>query len=208
MGIFDLFLILSVFLVLLGGLGMLVALIARRWCKAGWLGLGLAVYIGGYAALLVGAALLSPQKVLPMHQARCFDDWCASVEQVKLQPSIGDMQAQGVFYVVTVQVSSRAKRVSQRELDAAIYLLDERGKRYDPSPRAQQALEAAGQAGMPLDSRVEAGGSFTYTTVFDLPQGITPPGLVISHGEFPGIIVIGDDQSLLHQPTIMRLSVP
>jgi hypothetical protein len=183
MGIFDLFLIVSVFLVLLGGLGMLVALIARRWCKAGWLGLGLAVYIGGYAALLVGAALLSPQKVLPMHQARCFDDWCASVEQVKLQPSIGDMQAQGVFYVVTVQVSSRAKRVSQRELDAAIYLLDERGK-------------------------VEAGGSFTYTTAFDLPQGITPPGLVISHGEFPGIIVIGDDQSLLHQPTIMRLSVP
>jgi hypothetical protein len=55
---------------------------------------------------------------------------------------------------------------------------------------------------------VEAGGSFTYTAVFDLPSGITKPGLVITHGAFPGAIIIGDPQSLLHKPTIVRLSIP
>ncbi len=76
-------------------------------------------------------------------------------------------------------------------------------KVYRPLP-----LEAAGRAGQPLNSLVEAGGSFTSTAVFDLPHGTTNLGLVITHGAFPGVIIIGDDQSFLHKPTIVRLASP
>lgn len=208
MNIADLLLLGSVFVLLLGLLALLLALITRRWALLRRLLLGLAIYVGLYASLLVGTALLSPQQVLAMHQLRCFDDWCASVEQVEIQPAIGTLQAQGSFYLVTIQVTSQARRISQRALDAAVYLLDDRGQRYDPDPQGQQALVASGRAGQPLNSMVEAGGSFTYTAAFDLPAGATRPGLVISHGAFPGRIIIGDDQSFLHKPTIVPLPIP
>jgi hypothetical protein len=208
MTIFDLVLILSVFVIFLALLGMLIALLTRRWMRLKQLALFVGIYASVYALLLVSLALLSPQQVLAMGQLRCFDDWCASVERVEIQPAIGRVQARGAFYIVTIQVSSRAKRISQRALDAGVYLLDEQGKRYDASIQGQQALEAAGLAGQPLNSLVDAGGSFTTTTVFDLPLSSTQPGLVITHGAFPGIIIIGDDQSFLHKPTIIQLTSP
>jgi cytochrome c biogenesis protein CcdA len=83
MGIFDLVLIFSVFVVLLLLLGMLMALVARRRAVLRRLVLGVVIYVGVYVLLLVSVSLLSPQQVLAMHQQRCFDDWCASVEQVE-----------------------------------------------------------------------------------------------------------------------------
>jgi hypothetical protein len=208
MTIFDLLLILSVFVIFLTLLGMLIALITRRWMRLKQLGLFVGIYVSVYALLLVSLALFSPQQVLAMHQLRCFDDWCASVEMVELQPSIGRVEARGAFYIVTLRVSSRAKRITQRALDAGVYLLDKQGKRYDVSIQGQQALEAAGLAGLPLNSPVDAGASFTSTTVFDLPSNSAQPSLVITHGAFPGIIIIGDDQSFLHKPTIIQLTTP
>ncbi len=208
MSIFDLFFLFSFLLIVSGIVGLLVAILLRRRRLARRLAIGLVIYACVYALLLVGVSLLSSQRVLAMHDVRCFDDWCMAVEQVEQRPAIGTVQAQGSFYLVTLQVSSQAKRIRQRELDTAVYLVDERGVRYDPSPSGQQALEAAGQAGLPLNSWLDAGASFTHTAVFDLPPGATLPGLVISHGAFPGLVIIGDDQSILHKPTIMRLSQP
>ena len=208
MSIFDLFFIISIFLIVSGIVGLLVAIILRRRKLALRLTIGLVIYASVYALLLVGVSLFSPQRVLAMHTVRCFDEWCMAVEQVEQRPAIGVVQAQGSFYLVTLQVSSQAKRIRQRELDTAVFLLDERGVRYDPSPSGQQALEAAGQAGQPLNSWLDAGASFTHTAVFDLPPDVTQPGLVISHSVFPGSIIIGEDQSILHKPTIMRLSQP
>src|SRR5512146_53425 len=168
MNISDLIFLFSVLAILFGVLALLISLATRRGRLARRLGLGLVIYVGMYALLLVGFSLASPQRVLEMHQLRCFDDWCASVEQVKRQPAIGAVQAHsGSFYLVTLQVTSQARRISQRALDAGVYLLDGSGSRYDPSPEGQRALEAAGQAGQPLNSLVNANGSFTYTAAFD-----------------------------------------
>jgi hypothetical protein len=208
MTIFDLFLIFSVFIICVALLGMLIALVMHRWVMLKRLALAVAIYLSIYALLLVGFALLSPQQVLAMHQLRCFDDWCASVERVAHEPAIGPVQAQGAFYLVTVQISSQAKRVSQRALDAGVYLLDEQGKRYDPSIQGQQALEAVGLAGEPLNSVVDPGGAFNSTIAFDLPSSSDRPVLVFTHGDFPGRIIIGDDHSFFHKPTIIRLVSP
>jgi hypothetical protein len=144
-----------------------------------------------------------------MHQDRCFDDWCLSVEQVVQQPTIGSapllIRAHGVFDLVTVRISSRARAISQRALDAQVYLLDTRSQRYDTDPSGQQALNASGQGGQPLDSELAPDSSFTHTAVFDLPKGSSHLVLVVTHGLFPDVLVIGSEQSFFHKPTVIQL---
>jgi hypothetical protein len=207
MNIFDLVFLFSVLLIILGLIGFLAALLTRRGRLARRLGTGLVGYVLLYALALVTVSLSSPQHVLAMGEVRCFDEWCAAVQQVRQAPSIGNVKPQQAsFTLVTLQVSSQAKRISQRALDAGVYLLDSSGAHYDISPNAQRALEAAGQAGQPLNSLIDPGGSFSYTAAFDLPAGAKELGLVMAHGAFPGIIVIGDEQSFLHKPTVVKLS--
>jgi hypothetical protein len=115
--------------------------------------------------------------------------------------------ARGEFYLATVRVSSRAKAITQRALDVQVSLLDGSHQRYDPSSSGQQALDAIGQGGQPLSSELAPFGSFTRTVVFDLPKGSSHLALVVTHGLFPDLLVIGSEQSFLHQPTIIELQV-
>ena len=173
--------------------------------------MALGSFLALYAVALLSVSLLSPQHTLAMHQDRCFDDWCLSVEWVIRQSSVGAppmlVAARGEFYLVKVRVSSRAKAITQRAPDAQVSLLDASHQRYDPSPSGQQALDATGQGGQVLSSELTPGGSFTRTIVFDLPTGSSHLALVVTHDQFPDLFVIGSEQSFLHQPTIIELQV-
>lgn len=208
MTIFDLVLLFSVFVVLLGLAGILLAVVTRRWGMLRRFSWGLIIYLGVYALVLAGVSLLSPQRVLAMHEVRCFDDWCLSVEGVEKQAVIGAAQAQGDFYLVTLQVSNRARGIRQRANEVSVYLIDEQGVRYDPSPEGEQALAEAGLAGRPLTTMMDVGGGFEHTAVFDIPRDVTQLDLLTDHGAFPGLIIIGSDQSWLHKPTIVHLPMP
>ncbi len=120
----------------------------------------------------------------------------------------GVVTTHGMFYLVTVRVSSWARGISQRALDAQVYLLDASNQRFDPDASGQRALDATGQGGQPLDSKVAPGGSFTRTVVFNLPKGSSHLVLVVTHGLFPDVLIIGSEQSFLHKPTIFQLQVP
>lgn len=205
MSLSDLFLLFSAALVALGLLGLLFALLTRRWALLRRLALGMALYVGLYAVLLVGVSLLSPQRILRVGEPHCFDDWCVAVEQARAQGVIGTAAANGTFYLVTVRVSNQARGRSQRETGAAVFVLDEAGTRYAPDARGEQALQAAGGAGQPMDSTMAVGGSFLHTAVFDLPAGHRAASAGISHGPFPRAIIIGGDESWLHRPTIVPL---
>jgi hypothetical protein len=196
------------------GLALIVALLAlvrRRWSAARRTLIGLSCYLLLYALALVSVAALSPQRALTMGQERCFDDWCLAATHAAQQPAVGVaplvVTAQGRFVVVTVRVTSHAKAISQRALDVQLYLLDGAGRRYDASSAGQRALDAADQSGHPLASELAPSGSFTHTVVFDIPTDAGPLALVVSHGAFPGAIIIGSDQSVFHRPTIIRLSL-
>jgi hypothetical protein len=203
----DLFFLFSVLLIFLALASLLAALLARKTRLARSLGIGIGAYLAVYALALVTVSLASPQQVLGMHQDRCFDEWCIAAVGVQEQPAIGATHAQGSEYaLVTVRVSSRAKGARQRAVDAAVYLLDESGRRYDPSPSGQQALEQATLAGQPLNTYLDPGASFTHTAAFDLHAGARPYALVVTHGLFPGRLIIGDSQSFLHKPTIFKIS--
>lgn len=184
-------------------------LLRHQWKQVKYILLAPGSFLVLYTMLLLGVSILSPQRVLAMHQNRCFDDWCLAVERVVQQSSIGDspkvVTAHGTFYLVTVQVSSQARAITQRALDVQIYLLDAQGQRYDPDTSGQQALDATGHGGQPLDSQLAPGGSFIRIVVFDLPKNSSHLALVVTHGVFPDVLVIGSDQSFLHKPTIIQL---
>jgi hypothetical protein len=209
MTIFDLVLILAVLGCVCALFALGYFLLRRRWAWAKCVLLGLTSFLILYAVVLISVSFLSPQRVLAMHQERCFDDWCISVEQVMQQSRIGVaptvVTAHGVFYLVTVRVTSHARAITQRALDVQVYLLDESNRRYDPSPNGQQALDAAGQGGQPLDSKLTPGGSFTRTVVFDLPKSSSHPALAVNHGLFPSVLIIGNEQSFFHKPTIIQI---
>jgi Domain of unknown function (DUF4352) len=211
MTIFDLVLILAVLGCILAILSLCYFLVRRQWRQAKLVLLLLGSFLVLYAMVLVSVSLLSPQRVLAMRQDRCFDDWCMSVERVVLDPTVGTMPnvitAKGTFYLVTVRVSSRAKAITQRALDAQVYLLDTHSQRYDPSLMGQQALDANGQSGQPLDSELQPGGSFTRTIVFDIPKSSSHLALVVTHGLFPDELVISSEQSFLHKTTIFQLEI-
>lgn len=150
-------------------------------------------------------SLASPQRVLALHQDRCFDDWCLAVERVAHTQVIRGVQARGRFYLVTVLVSSRARGISQRARDAQVYLVDAQGGRYNLAPAAQCALDRSGAGGQPLDTELAPSGTFMRTSAFDIPLHALRVGLVVTHGLFPDVLVIGGQQSFLHKPTIILL---
>ena len=75
--------------------------------------------------------------------------------------------------------------------------LDGQGRRWE---------ESAGVNGVELKARVVGGGSVVSEPVFKVAGDATGLGLVFTHGRRqPGVLVIGDSDSLLHKKTVVRL---
>src|SRR5260370_13621359 len=121
---------------------ILYLLVRRNFRGAGRSLRLLAGFLAIYSIILVAVSLSAPQRVVAMDADRCWDDWCLAVTQASRSPRIGDAPAQGEFYAVTLRVSSRAGRVTQRALDANVYLVDGRGNTYGVSAIGQQPFES------------------------------------------------------------------
>ncbi len=165
-------------------------------------------FIVSYLAIVVAVALLAPRQVYQIGETRCFDDWCISVVSAKAADAIGNTQPlRGRFLLVTLRVSSRARRMRQSEPSTIVYLLDAEGKEYDVAAGPQQAFEARNGAQPPIGAVLDPGDSITTVRVFDIPANLTEIGLATRQiGAYdPAIFVIGDDESLFHRPAIFRI---
>jgi hypothetical protein len=166
----------------------------------------LAVFLAIYALSLIVVSLFSPVEAVPLGAEQCFDDWAISVTGVERADRIGDTAAEGVFWIVSVRVSSHALRRRQRETDVHVYLMDGQGRHHEVSARGQAALEQEGLAGPPLTSFLDPGASFQSKLAFDLPKGATNVAFVKrNQAWFPGLFIIGDPSSFLHRPTRVPL---
>jgi hypothetical protein len=170
-------------------------------------GICMAVYLG----VIVVVSLTSPQRILALGEDRCFDDWCAAVEDVTVARELGQgehiAKADGVFYVVTLRLSNRGRGRAQRASSVAVHLVDSQGRTYDVSPKGQGAFEAQQGPAASLTSTLLVGQPLTTVQVFDLPYDARDVALTIEHpvGPSPGLFIIGDDASLFHKPTVVRL---
>jgi hypothetical protein len=191
MNIFEPLFILLV-LTALGALVTAAVLAARgRRDRSGRILRRLGIGVGVYVAILVLSALGTQPRVYHVGEAQCFDDWCLTV--VDARPV---RHADSVAWTVTLRLSSRARRITQRENDAAVYLTDARHRRFDP---------VHDDAAVPLDAPLGPGESVGAIRRFELPADASDVGLAFTHnGGFPIGAFIITENAWFHGPAIVR----
>jgi len=149
-----------------------------------------------YLAALVGTSLLQPQKIVAMGKDQCFDDMCFAVTGVEEVP--GFLIRDGSRLVrVSVRVSNRGQGRTQSEGLIRAYLVDAQGRRWE---------ESAGVSGVRLTAKIAARDSVVSEPVFKVAKDASGLGLVFTHGRRqPGVLVIGDSDSLWHRRTVVPL---
>jgi len=203
----DLFFLASVLFVVTLCLRIAVSALRRRWEATRRLGRLLGWFVAFYGVVLICVALAMPRRIYAPGERRCFDDWCVAAAGVK--PADGSTGAScqgdssGRDWIATIEVSSVAKRIRQRAPDARAELEDRQGERYPPCAAA--LAPGAGPARL-LSDELGPGESFFVSLPFRLPRDKTPAGLVVHHGDFPGAVIIGADQSLPHRPGLQRFA--
>jgi hypothetical protein len=192
MTIFDLLFILAFLSAVAALMVAVYQAIRGRARQAGGILLRLVIAAAVYLGIVVLVSVSSPRRVLQRGEERCFDEWCYAVSKVSRVPSAAD-----VSYTVALRLFSQAKRVPQRANDVEVYLVDSRDNRYEPAPAPSEP---------PFNVLLQPGESVTTTRVFRAPIDARDVGLVLEHGgSGPGRFIIGDDLSLLHKRTIVRL---
>jgi hypothetical protein len=192
MTIFDLLFIVvffvAVVMLVLAGVAALRGRRARAIAISRWLG----IFAGLYLGIVILVSLASPRRELKVGDDQCWDDWCMTVTNVQRTPA-----ENAIRYVVTIRISSRARRVAQRGRNTHAYLMDDRGRRYDPVPDPDA---------VPFDILLQPQEAVSTTRVFEIPADVQEPVLVATHGEgFPGWFIIGDSGSLFHKKTVVLL---
>lgn len=180
----------------LGVVGVTVSLRRQERGKAMH---GLAWIVGVwvvYLSVLVGTSLKQPQRVVAMGEEQCFDTMCFAVTGMEDVP--GFLIRDGSRLVrVSIRVRNRAQIGAQSEERIRAYLADAQGRRWE---------ESTGVNGVRLTARVAAGDSVMSEPVFRVAGDATELELVFTHGwKQPGVLVIGDSDSLLHRQTVVKL---
>jgi hypothetical protein len=193
MTVFDLLFLAAFLASLIALLAAAYAAVRGRTPRAfailgGWLACAAA-----YLAISVAVAYFAPQRVMAPGDPWCFDDWCLTVENAKRADT---------NYTVSMLISSRAKRVTQRASGAWMYLRDENDTHYEATPDSAQ---------VPLDVLLQPGQSVAATRSFQVPAGVRELGLVTGHGGGPcgalSLMIIGNGGCLFHKQTMIRLPI-
>ncbi|HLW98160.1 MAG TPA: hypothetical protein VKR82_05900 [Candidatus Acidoferrales bacterium] len=190
MTLFDLVFLAS-FLITVAVLAMVgIAALRRQWPLLRKLLIGWAVFATVYFGAMIAVSLASPQRVLSVGENRCWDDFCIAVMNVQRRPA-----SHGNSVDLTLRLSSTAKRVMQRENGVGVYLIDNRGNRYEANPVTTE---------IPLNVQLGPGDSVETLRVFQVPLDAHGLALGFTHSG-PGYFIIGDDGSFFHKPTVIRI---
>ena len=148
-----------------------------------------------YLSVLIGVSLGQGQRVVAMGEPQCFGEMCFRVTRVEEVPGFLIRDGRRLLRV-SVQVTNQGRK-AQRDALIRAYLVDGQGRRWEMSP---------GVNGVELTARVAGGGSVMSTPLFKVAADASGLGLVLTHGRWqPGLLVIGDSDSLLHRKTVMAL---
>lgn len=159
------------------------------------LGLLLA-FIALYAIALCLVAIAMPRRTVPVGERECFDDWCVGgLAATRGVPRTACAAPNAQPWLVTLRLSSRARRGVERARDAEALLEDREGHLHRPCVNGA------------LREPIAAGRARDIAFVFALPNGASPAGVIVSHGAFPDALIIGADQSVLHPRTLLTLIV-
>ena len=169
---------------------------ARRW----------AIFATVYCGALLFTSAVQAREVIPIGQARCFDEWCVAVDGARRQPVLGGARARGDYVIVSARILNRGRGRRQREREVYAELRDDRGGVHGQSKEGQAALRRSTGATAQLTDSVDAGASERVELVFDIPKGSQSFEFLAAHVWFPHALIIGDPESLFHRPTVVTLT--
>jgi hypothetical protein len=140
-----------------------------------------------YFAVVIAVSVFAPRRVFNLGDTQCFDDWCVAATSFSSSAS---------SYVVKLRISSRARRVSQREFNLVVYLIDRENRRYNPTPRPSDVS---------FSTLLVPGQSVDLTRLFNVPPAARDLNLVIKQeGGFPiSWFIIGYDTWFRRPPLVL-----
>jgi hypothetical protein len=149
-----------------------------------------------YLVVVAGTSLMQPRRIVAMGKEQCFGEMCFAVVRVEELP--GFLIRDGSRLVrVLVRVTNRGRGKTQSERLLRAYLVDSKGRRWE---------ESKGISGVKLTAAVAAGSSVISEPIFKVPGDASGLGLVLTLGwKQPGILVIGDPDSLWHKRPVVPL---
>jgi hypothetical protein len=154
------------------------------------------VCAAGYVAMTIAFSLLTPQAIVNPGQSYCNDNWCISIRSVTKTQFGHDIAVKADARVFTDETN-----VKQSVKGVSLYLVDEHNRRFplitDP-------------AVTPFDTELNPGQSLDTTLTFLAAPDAQQLFLKIDWGgdglvKFLVKFVIGNDRSLLHRPTLLRV---
>jgi hypothetical protein len=208
------------FVLVVLGLIALYGLAFRRFGRAKLSLAALAAVLVAYFALMLAFSLASSEKVLARGEEKHFCEidchLAYSVTDVRRTRTLGEgpqlANARGEFLVVTVRTRFDETTTSVNRGNGLLYpnprsvaVYDEQGHAYKPSEEGRRALASTDGAGMPLETPLRPGDSYTTELVFDIPTDARSPILLINESDLPTRFIIGHENSLLHKKTEFRL---
>lgn len=179
----------------IGAVGTTVSFTKGEHAKAvkgiGWIVGVWLVYLG----VLIAVSLKQKQRVVAIGQPECFNSMCFAVTRVDEIAGL-PLQNRRRLMRVTINVSNRGrKRTGDDRIQA--YLVDAQGRQWGGTP---------GLSGVRLTARVGPGDSVVSEPVFAVATNATGLELIFTQGKRqPGLLVIGDADSLLHRRTVIPL---
>jgi len=180
---------------------------------------GALVWIGIYLGILLATSFASSPKVLGLNEEKRFCGFyldchlAISVVNVSKTKTLGDppsqATAEGLYYVVSVKVSSNAVAATLLLHNPLATVLDAKGRQYGRSSDGERALESAEGNAVLFSQPVQAGSSYIKDLVFDVPPDAMNPRLLATEGPWMErlieLFIIGDEDSLFHKRTTIRL---
>ncbi|MFI5235610.1 MAG: hypothetical protein ACHQXA_07870 [Gemmatimonadales bacterium] len=208
----------TVGLALLGLSGALIAWGTGRRALAGRLLAGGALVVFAYLGGVAAVSLLSREEIRPVGVAKRFCGFyldchlAAAVISVDTASQLGDgihpLPARGTFWIVTVRLSSDARREPLRFEGLRYRVRLPNGRWFVRVHDAEARLGSDPEA--TTAARFAPGESRAVRLVFDLPKGAAPL-LSIKEGVPPDTMIegllLGDEDSALHRAVLFALSL-
>lgn len=165
------------------------------WRRAGRILRRLAICAAVYFGIAIIVSAVVRPRQYSVDEPRCFDDWCITVNGALVHPP---SPVAGSNFMVSLRLTSRAKRRPMGEKGAVGYVVDEDGRRYDPLHDA---------AAFPFDGILQPGQSVTTFRYFNIPDDGRKLGFVYTHeGGFPINWLIISEGGWFQKPIVVWLN--
>jgi hypothetical protein len=146
-----------------------------------------------YLAALVLVSLLTPRTIVSIGDGYCWDLWCIGVEQVNASPS-----GQNIRYTAEVRIFSDANRVPTHRENGFLYVLDDRGRRFD--------ILQSSSAVPPMDIDLGPHEAVRTSLSFVAPANARKLYLIGDQVAMPWVyLCFGSDISPLHRRALLRI---